>query len=86
MKEELIERAQEISYLSPVAGKNGLFLIRKLSNDVEGCFLDLRKGFSVYKYDGESGEQVNYSEYPDEIKKMQKEYKAQGNAKLGEFA
>lgn len=86
-RDKLMEKAEQSSDLKPVAGKSGLFVIESISTDVEGCFLDLRNDkCRTYKYDGEDGEQIPYSDLPEKVKEIKKLKKAEGNKSIGDFA
>lgn len=84
-----IEKAREHDRLEEVQGKDGLFIVKDLSEKRTGdsYFLDLRNGFNFYGYDSE-GEQITGEdkERPNmAVKEVRSHYNAQGSTSLKDF-
>lgn len=84
-----IEKAREHDRLDEIQGKDGLFLVKDLSDNRTGdsYFLDLRDGFDFYGYNGEGERLTGDDKKPanQAVKNIRSHYNAEGFSSLKEF-
>jgi hypothetical protein len=88
MTEDLVEKARDLDSLKESPSKDKVFIVEDYDylNDKQSVFLDLRDGFNIYGYDGYGDQlQVDKRKIPQEVKDLEKIYRAEGSQQIGEF-
>jgi len=88
MTEKAINKAKKMEALKESPKKDDIFILKDYDylNDHQVIYIDLRKGFELYGYDG-FGEklEIDRMKVPQEVLDLEKIVQAEGSANIGDY-